>query len=538
LAAEGLTRVTSSEDGVAVATQPGGESVAVVTEPGNDGVAVVTQPGDVDDVVVVAGAGDDLKRKTVKGGVAKLGGQAANFVLRLAYLMIMARLLTPEQFGLVAMVTVVTGFYDLFTSAGLSSATVQRANVSNTQVSTLFWINILIGVVLSGLCLATAPALVAFYHEPRLLWVTAAMALGFLINAAGVQHIAILQRDVRYVTLAAMEVTAQALSLATGITLAVAGAGYWAIVASTLAIPTTMTALAWAITRWVPKRPRRDPEIWSMLRFGGTVTIQSVVAYGAQNVDKVLVGRYLGANTLGLYGRAYTLVNMPSTNLSGAVGWVAFSALSRLQEEPARLRNYFLKGYTVLVTVIVPVLLFGAVFADDVVRVALGPQWDGLGHILRLLVPAALVTVLTGPPTYWLLHALGFVGRSLCITLAFSAVFVVACFVGVSHGAAGLALACSIALLVWLVPHLAWSVYHTPVDLWSLLHILGRAFVAGIAASLLAYAAVHGVSGSLARIALGGILTCGIYCAIDWFVFRRGSFYMGLARDLKQAFRG
>ena len=252
---------------------------------------------------------DDLKQRVVQGGTAKLFGQAANFVLRLAFLMVMARLLSPEEFGLVAMVTVVTGFYGLFTSAGLSSATVQRVTVTDAQISTLFWVNMLIGAVLCALCLATAPALVAFYHEPRLTWVTAAMAAGFLVNAAGVQHIALLQRDLRYVTLTSIEVLAQVASMATGIALAVAGFGYWALVAATLAGPGVMTVLAWITTRWIPGRPHRDAEILSMLRFGGVVTIQTVLNHVAQNIDKVLLGRFRGADTLGIYGRAYQLVS-------------------------------------------------------------------------------------------------------------------------------------------------------------------------------------------------------------------------------------
>jgi PST family polysaccharide transporter len=258
--------------------------------------------------VTAAPQTDNLKQKVVQSGTSRLFGQAANFILRLASLTIMARLLSPEQFGLVAMVTVVSGLYGLLTSAGLSSATVQRVTVTDAQISTLFWINMLIGAVLSALCLATAPALVAFYDEPRLLWVTAAMAAGFLINAAGVQHIALLQRELRFVTLTLIEVLAQVASLAIGIALAVAGFGYWALVASTLAGPAVLTVLAWTTTRWIPGRPHRDAEVLSMLRFGGLVTIQSVLYYVAQNIDKVLIGRFRGADAVGIYGRAYQLV--------------------------------------------------------------------------------------------------------------------------------------------------------------------------------------------------------------------------------------
>src|SRR5689334_15071016 len=178
---------------------------------------------------------DDLKQRVVQSGVAKLGGQMATFVLRLISIVVMARLLTPADVGLFAMVAVVTGFYGLFTATGLSSATIQRVTITHAQMSTLFWVNMLVGAVLGLLCLATVPVLVAVFHEHRLLAITAAMAAGFLVNAAGVQHIALLQRDLRFVTLSVIEVLSQVGSIAIGIALAMAGFGSWALVGLTMA---------------------------------------------------------------------------------------------------------------------------------------------------------------------------------------------------------------------------------------------------------------------------------------------------------------
>ena len=160
---------------------------------------------------------ENLKGRTLRGGLAKICGQGANFVLRFAYIMILARLLTPEDFGLVAMVTVVTGIFELFTSAGLSSAMIQQATITNAQISKLFWVNLLVGALLALLCVAAAPVLVWFFHEPRLLWVTIAMAPAFLFGAAGVQHMAILQRQLRYVTITVIEIVALLSSLAVGL---------------------------------------------------------------------------------------------------------------------------------------------------------------------------------------------------------------------------------------------------------------------------------------------------------------------------------
>jgi PST family polysaccharide transporter len=395
----------------------------------------------------------------------------------------------------------------------------------------------LVGAVLSALCLATAPALVAYYNEPRLTWVTAAMAAGFLVNAAGVQHNALLQRDLRYVTLTVIEVLAQVASMVTGIGLALAGFGYWALVASTLVNPGVMTVLAWVTTGWVPGRPRRHAEIWSMIRFGGVVTVQSVLAHVAENIDKVLLGRFRGANVLGTYGRAYQLVTMPMTNLNAAIGWVAFSALSRIQDDPRRYRSYFLKGYAIVISLVVPILVFATVFADDLVRVVLGPQWSDVARIFRLLAPAALVITLIQGPTYWLLHSLGLVWRSLRVTCVYAGVILVACVVGIPSGATGVAMAYSIGLSLWLLPHLAWCVWRTPVSLGDLLRTTSFPLLASAAASALAFATVNGVGQPLSRLVLGGALAGAVYLAMVGVSTRQRAFYLGLAKDLRPTSR-
>lgn len=475
---------------------------------------------------------DDLKPRIVRSGMARVSGQAASFVLRLAFLTIMARLLTPEEFGLVAMVTVVTGLYALFTSAGLSSATVQRVSVTHAQISTLFWINVLVGVLLGALCLATAPVLAAFYDDSRITWVTGALGAGFVVNALGVQHTAILQRDLRYVALTAIEVVAQLASIVAGVALAVAGFGYWALVASILVAAGTMTLLVWLTTRWVPGRPHRDAELLSMLRFGGNVTAHSVMSHVAQNLDKLLLGRFQGADALGIYGRAFQLVSMPMTSLSSAVGWVAFSALSRVQEDPARFRRYFLRAYGLVVSVVVPIVVFAAVFADDTILVVLGDQWPEVTPIFQLLAPAALVLTLIEGPTFWLLHSLGLAGRAVWITCGITGVILLACVVGLPHGATGLAAAYSVALSLWLVPHLAWCVHGTPVRLGDLVRTIWCPIVSSALASGMAYVLVQGIAQPLVRLATGAALMSIGYLAVVWFVFRQRDLYVWLLKEL------
>src|SRR6185295_1972151 len=159
----------------------------------------------------------DLKEKIIHGGLARFGAQGANFLLRLASLMVLARLLEPGDFGLVGMVTAFTGVLGLFRDFGLSSAAIQRAEVTHEQASTLFWINLLVGGLLGCLALSLAPAVAAFYREPRLVAVTAALAAGFVFNAAGVQHGVILQREMRFTALAVINTVSMIVSSAVGI---------------------------------------------------------------------------------------------------------------------------------------------------------------------------------------------------------------------------------------------------------------------------------------------------------------------------------
>jgi PST family polysaccharide transporter len=448
---------------------------------------------------------------------------------------VMARLLDPRDFGLVAMVTVVTGIYEMFLTAGLSSATIQRNVITNEQLSTLFWINILVGVLLCCLCLVSAPILVAVYHEPSVFWVTMAMAAGFLFNSAGVQHFALLHRRLRYVALTIIETVTQLSSYALGIGLAIAGYGYWALVAGPIGASAVMTACAWAVTAWIPGRPRRDSDVRSMLRFGGTITLNGLVVYVAYNFDKFLLGRFWGADVLGIYGRAFHLVNIPTASLNAAVGGVAFSALSRLQDDPARLKAYFLKGYSLVISLTAPTTIFCAILAEDIVLVVLGPKWTDAALIFRLLSPTVLIFGIINP-TGWLLWSIGRQGRSLAIAFAIAPLVMVSCLVGLPYGANGVAFAYSAAMTLWLVPHIIWSLHKTVVSPRELLAATYRPIIASVMAAII----VLGVMPYLGRfhlpalrLALEGGAMAGLYLLILLFVMGQRTFYADLLRCLK-----
>lgn len=477
----------------------------------------------------------DLRQKTIRGGVAKLCGQAINFALRVASLVILARLLDPTDFGLVAMVTAVTGLYGIFSSAGLSMATVQRPTVTNEQLSTLFWINILVGALLALLCFLTAPLLVSFYGEPRLYWVTMTAAVGFVINAAGIQHSALLQRQLRYTALAAVEILAQLAGFVVGVGMAIAGFGYWALVAGIIVSPTVTVTCVWAIARWIPSLPRRHIEIGSLLRFGGTLTLNSVIVYVGYNLEKVLLGRFWGADVLGLYGRAYQLINIPTENLNWAIGGVTFAALARVQDDPDRFKRYFLKGYSLSNSLTLPTTFFCALFADEIIAVCLGAKWAEASTIFRLLAPTVMIFGIINPLA-WLILSIGLQGRSLKIALVLSPLVIAAYFVGLPYGPNGVAFAYSAAMTLWLAPHVLWCIHGTVISLRDLLLVLSKPLLSALIASTFAFG-VHLYLGDLAspllKLVAEGIVMVIMYWLTLMFVMGQSRLYLDIAKELK-----
>jgi O-antigen/teichoic acid export membrane protein len=478
----------------------------------------------------------DLRHRAIRGGGAKVLAQAANFSLRVGSLMVLARLLDPKDFGLVGMVTAITGVLILFRDFGLSSATIQRVEVTDQQVSTLFWINVLVGAGLCFVLAAASPLVARFYHEPRLVWVTIALSSGFLLNALGIQHSAMLQREMRFTVLSTIDVVSLAFSVATGVSMAFVGFGYWSLVAMTI-VPTLVTTIGlWTATKWVPGPPRRDAGIRSMVRFGGLVTLNSLIYYVAYNLDKVLLGRFWGAEAIGVYGRAYQLVNIPTDNLNSAVGEVAFSALSRVQNDAARLKSYFLKGYSLVLALTVPITIAGALCANDLISVVLGPKWSATAPIFRLLAPTILIFAMINPMA-WLLYSTGLVGRSIKLISIIAPLTISAYVVGLPYGPKGVALAYSTVMTLWVIPHILLCVRGTSISFRDIMITIRRPLLSGVVAAGFAAAVQFLFAQSLIpilRLALEGTVLLAVYLGMLLYVMGQKDFYLEVLRSLKR----
>ena len=477
----------------------------------------------------------DLKGRTLRGGLARFGALGGTFVLRMGAIMALARLLSPKDFGLVGMVMAFTGVLSFLRDFGLSSAAVQRTTISEEQSSTLFWINILFGALLGLIALAMAPAIAAFYGDPRLFGITAVLALGFPFNAAGTQHQALLQRQMRWTTLAVISVVSLMVGTAIGVGGAEAGYGYWALVWMSIASPLAGTLGLWLTTGWIPGMPQRQAGITSMMLFGVTLTLSSLVNYVANNAEKVLIGRFWGADAIGIYGRAYQLVNIPTEQLSSAVGEVAFSALSRLQDDPIRLRRYFLKGFSLLLGLALPITIACVLFADELVFVVLGPKWNDAAAIVRLLAPAIVIFAIISP-LGWLMFSIGLGARSLKIALAFAPFMITGYFIGLPYGPKGVAFAYSAVLTLWLIPRILWCVHGTVISPRDILLAVSGPVASGVLAGGVAFGVrlIYGQFFSpLPRLVLESSVLFVTFFGVLLFAAGQKSLYLDLLRVVK-----
>jgi O-antigen/teichoic acid export membrane protein len=475
-----------------------------------------------------------VKRKSIRGAGVALGSQALRFVLQMGTTMILARLLSPEDFGLQGMVLVMTGFLGVFRDAGLGTATVQRDVITHEQISALFWINVGLGSALTVLAVVLAPVFVAFYHEPRLYSATMVSAITFLLIGLGAQHGWLLQREMRFMTMAKIDLLSLAISSAVGITMARWELGYWALVGMIVSGPLVTTAGAWLAVRWLPGMPSRGSGVRSMLHFGGTVSCNTFVVYVGYNVEKILLGRFWGAESLGLYGRANQLASMPSQQFIGAVGGVVFPALSRMQDDNERLCRSFLKGYSVVLSVIVPVVIASAVFAEDIVRVVLGPKWNEAAPVLRFLTPAILGFALMDP-FRWFLMASGLASRNLRISYLVVPTMVLGILAGLPYGPKGVAFGYSLAVALLVVPVMAWAIQGTAITKLELWRSVNKPLFAGLVAGacgLICRTLVESVFTPLPRLIVELCLVTALYIGILLIIKGQRRLFLDLIHQL------
>ncbi|WP_259468187.1 lipopolysaccharide biosynthesis protein [Rhodococcus sp. SBT000017] len=333
----------------------------------------------------------DLGQSAARGVFVTLLAKWGNTITMLASSVVLARLLSPNDFGIVAMVTVVIGFTVLFQDLGLTSAVVRAKDLTNSQQTSIWLMNILLGLVLTLTMFALAPLIASFYNQPEVENVARVLSLTFLISSFSGQSRADLLRSLRFSVLGGTQVAVGLVQLVVAIVLAVKGFGYWAIVTSSV-----VSSVLWALTlilrsNFRPSRPAPLREVGILVKQGLQITFIQSATFLSRSMDVIAVGRFYGADTVGLYNRASQVVGIVEQQLTSAMTAVALPVLSKLQDSPDRFQKAVNQAVNAIGYTLTPIFTSLSLAAVPAVTFVYGEQWRFAGQLLVIIALAGTV---------------------------------------------------------------------------------------------------------------------------------------------------
>lgn len=397
-----------------------------------------------------------LKARTVSGATWAGLGQMATQALGFLGTLVLARLLAPEDFGLLGMAVVFTGFLAIFQSLGLGSAIVQDRTLTGQQLSGLFWVNLLVTLLLAAIAVALAPLVAGFYGRPEVMGVIVVLAAAFPLAAVGMVPQALLTRDMDFRRLSMIDLVSQAVGLALGIALAAMGMGVWALVGQQVMAAAVTASLRWFSVPWRPGLALGLRRLTRPLGFGAQLQAGSVLGWGSRNIDDLLIGRFVGAAPLGIYQMAYRLMLWPIQSVSRVVGQVMFPALSAMEGDTGRVRRGFMRGTEVVALITFPAMIGAGVVAEAAIPLVLGPGWTAVVPVFEILCGLGLVqSVATN--TGWIFLSQGRADVRLKLQLFMTPVLILSFVVGLRWGVVGVAGAYAVtsAVLIPIQLHVA-----------------------------------------------------------------------------------
>lgn len=457
--------------------------------------------------------GASLGDVAARGTRITLLTQVLRFVLLITALIVLARLLSPEDFGIVAMVTSIIGIGGIIRDFGLASAAVQSRTLSHEERTNLFWANVAIGTTCAAVAVLCIPLIVGLYDEPRLRAIILTLAGVFVVNGATTQFQAELTRGLRFRALAGADILAQAAGIAVAITMAVLDFSYWAIVAQQITVSFLSLTFMALVSRWRPGLPRRSVSIGRFFRFGGGVFGTQVISYLTRNVDNVAIGAYSGAGPLGLYTRAYQLLMTPLNQLNAPMTRIALPVLSRVQDDDESYGRYLAKSQLFGCYLTATLFAVSAGLAVPLVDILFGPRWAEVAPIFAILALGGVFRAMD-QLAYWIYLSRAQTGAQLRLFLMTGPVMIVIILAGVPWGPVGVAAGCSVAYTMHWGVSLWYVGRKARVDSAALFRTAARSvLLVSLPSGLLAFAAAVLVEGSIAQLALGMLVVIAYLAA-------------------------
>ncbi len=460
-----------------------------------------------------------LRRLAVRGAGVTLLSSGLGLGIQVVATIVLARLLTPKDFGLVAMVTTFSLLLLNVGVNGLTEAVIQCEKIDHALASNLFWINLAAGIVLSAGFAAAGSLLARFYHDARVAGVAAGLAATIFLTSTSVLHLALLKRAMRFSAVSANEIFARGVAVAISILLGLAGWGYWALVAGAISLPLSASIGAWLLCRWMPGRPGRAAGTGAMLRFATHTYGCFSINYFARNMDNVLVGWRFSAYSLGLYKKAYDLFALSAGQFVAPLSDVAVSALSRLRRDSLEYRQCFLSSLGVVAFLGMGLGAGLTLAGNDLIRLLLGPGWAGAGRIFTFFGPGIGIMILYRTHG-WIHLSIGRADRWFRWGIVEFVVTGLLFILGLHWGPGGVALAWTASFWILTVPALWYA--GRPVGL-KIKPVLGAVWKYVLASALAGCAtaaavrgtgflgAAQGVGGAAARIAMVSLTFGALY---------------------------
>lgn len=458
----------------------------------------------------------DFRKKTLSGALWSVTSQTGRQAVLLLSNIILARILTPKDFGLVATVLIFVNFAIILAEQGFGAALIQRQDITEEHRSSIYWLNVALGVSFTALFLYGAPWIARMFHEDALVPLTRAISWIFAINSLGMVHSTLLTRKLAFRTLAKVEVAAAWCGGVLAIYLAWRGWGPMSIAVQSVVTAVVEVLILWSVCEWRPRLLFRWSAVGDLAEFSMNSLFGNITNYWVRNVDNLLVGYALGQSALGVYTRAYSVMLFPLSRVSRMLSRVMFPSLSLIQDDRPRIRGLFLRMTRVIALVTFPVMLGVAASAENFTGVVFGPQWGEMVPILRILAVVGMVqsvTTLIGN----IYMSQNQTGLRLRVILPIQAVQVLGIVLGLKWGILGVAIGYATA-----------SLATTPIDCYYGGILIGMSlsdFVSNLRGEFFCAAAM-----ALAVAGLGAVLPPGfsVFAGFGLQVLAGGVLYVGL----------
>ncbi|MBW4485932.1 MAG: lipopolysaccharide biosynthesis protein [Tildeniella torsiva UHER 1998/13D] len=452
-----------------------------------------------------------LQHQALRSGVVMLAAQPLKLAIGIGTTAILARLLVPADFGLLAMVAPLLLIVDSLSNLGLETVTVQREELDQDQASAMFWLSLKINAFIISAMVLAGPLLAWFYGEPALTPITVGMAIGALSLCVSFQHLSLLKRQMKFGLLTTIEVVAMAMAAICAIAAARSGLGFWALVLQIVVMQVIQGGAYWLLCSWRP----------TPAAAGGVTDLRPMVSYGAHlsgyrfltrvgtQIDRVLLGYLSGAQALGLYSVAYQWAYFPFNQIYFPLFDVAIASLSRSLPNPEQYRAYCRRSLMPIFAVCMPALAYLFVTAQDVILLLLGSQWTGAIPLFRVLTVAVFVGSLYRV-TKWIYVSSGQTQRQLRWSLVYTPVMMVAVALGAQWGAFGIAMGYTLGICLLTYPSVLYCVASCPITMGDFMGAVWRPAIASLVSAGLLYLAMLALPPSSA-LAIGLLIQGLIY---------------------------